>query len=59
MSDDRKKQNPGVEAGVPLQLSFIWIAFSFYRSGLAGATAMLPFVPIAVEGALRLWGGLQ
>jgi len=59
MSDGCKKKNPGVQAGAPLQSSCRWIAFTVYRNGLAGTTTMLPFVPVAVEGAMRLWGGLQ
>lgn len=59
MSDGLKKQNPGWQAGASVQSSCRLVALSFYRIGLAGANALLPLLPVAVEGALRVWGGLQ
>ena len=37
------------------------VAFPFYRIGLAGSNAFLPFLPVALDGAgygaALLWGG--
>jgi hypothetical protein len=59
MSNGQNMQNPGRKAGASVQSSWRLVALGFYRIGLAGANALLPFLPVAVEGALRIWGGLR
>lgn len=61
MSDESTNEKPG--AGTPgFARSAFWlllVASPFYRNGVAGANACLPFLPVAVDGAALLWGGLR
>lgn len=63
MNGGSTNAKPG--AGTPGFAQSTWrlVAYFPYRTGLAGANACLPFLPVALHGAgygaALLWGGLQ